>query len=195
MKNKNNKGFTLVELIIVVAIIAILAAVLAPQYIRYVERSRQSNDLQVAANIMKAATIAIADPQNGVPIDAEVYIVWETDEFQPDIKGQLSLDTDAVNLPNPGNRDYEVALIDAIGAGVGGEPMVGFDPDEDITWTDNRYHWNIDLPMSVAAGDKDFKFSIDVSTGEFTFYFDQEPIDTEAELAEYKWITEIGVNP
>ena len=33
---RNNKGFTLVELIIVIAIIAILAAVLAPQYIRYV---------------------------------------------------------------------------------------------------------------------------------------------------------------
>ena len=38
-KNKN-KGFTLVELIIVIAIIAVLAAVLAPQYIRYVEKSR-----------------------------------------------------------------------------------------------------------------------------------------------------------
>lgn len=41
---RNNKGFTLVELIIVIAIIAVLAAVLAPQYIRYVERSRQGVD-------------------------------------------------------------------------------------------------------------------------------------------------------
>ena len=41
---KSNKGFTLVELIIVVAIIAVLSAVVAPQYIKYVERSRQGVD-------------------------------------------------------------------------------------------------------------------------------------------------------
>ena len=41
---KSNKGFTLVELIIVIAVIAILSAVVAPQYIKYVERSRQGVD-------------------------------------------------------------------------------------------------------------------------------------------------------
>ena len=40
----NNKGFTLVELIIVVAIIAVLSAVTAPQYVKYVERSRIGMD-------------------------------------------------------------------------------------------------------------------------------------------------------
>ena len=39
---KNNKGFTLVELIIVIAVIAILTAVAAPQYIKYVERSENA---------------------------------------------------------------------------------------------------------------------------------------------------------
>ena len=46
---KNNKGFTLVELIIVIAIIAVLAAVAAPQYIKYVERSRNAT-LEAAAS-------------------------------------------------------------------------------------------------------------------------------------------------
>jgi type IV pilus assembly protein PilA len=44
LKKLDNKGFTLVELIIVIAIIAVLAAVLAPQYIKYVEKSRWSTD-------------------------------------------------------------------------------------------------------------------------------------------------------
>ncbi len=77
IKNKN-KGFTLVELIIVVAIIAVLAAVLAPQYLRYVERARQSNDLQAATNLMRAATVAVADPKSNVPSGVLIEVLWAT---------------------------------------------------------------------------------------------------------------------
>ncbi len=78
-KGNNNKGFTLVELIIVVAIIAVLAAVLAPQYLQYVERARQSNDLQVATSIMRASTVALADPRNEVPANTTFTVTWTTE--------------------------------------------------------------------------------------------------------------------
>ncbi len=63
MKKMNNKGFSLVELIIVIAIMAILIVVLAPQYLRYVERSRNSTDMQNARTIMTAVETWAADPQ------------------------------------------------------------------------------------------------------------------------------------
>lgn len=58
---KNNKGFSLVELIIVVAIMAVLIGVLAPQYLKYVEKSRVSSDKTAIANVIGAMNTALAD--------------------------------------------------------------------------------------------------------------------------------------
>ena len=62
-KNKKNKGFTLVELIIVIAIIAILGIILAPQYIKYVDKSRWSTDQNNAKTLLKEVQTAVVDVQ------------------------------------------------------------------------------------------------------------------------------------
>ncbi len=61
MKKTNNAGFSLVELIVVIAIMAVLVGVLAPQLLRYVERSRVSTDNQAVAEVANAIKIAMAD--------------------------------------------------------------------------------------------------------------------------------------
>lgn len=63
---KNNKGFSLVELIIVIAIMAVLIAILAPQFIKYVEESRQSADLTTVEEIVNAVQAGAADPSLGI---------------------------------------------------------------------------------------------------------------------------------
>lgn len=58
MKKLNNKGFSLVELIIVIAIMAILVGVVGTQVIPYLENSRKAKDQQVLSGWNTAAVSA-----------------------------------------------------------------------------------------------------------------------------------------
>lgn len=61
MKKKNNKGFSLVELIVVIAIMAVLMVVLAPAMLRYVEKTRVQKDESAVSEAANAAELALAD--------------------------------------------------------------------------------------------------------------------------------------
>ncbi len=55
MKKINKKGFTIVELVIVIAVIAILAAVLIPTFSGIIKKANQSAVQQTAAALYKEA--------------------------------------------------------------------------------------------------------------------------------------------
>ena len=56
---KNNKGFTLIELIVVLVILAILAAILVPTLLGYIDRARSEKDFSTAQTVRVAAQAAI----------------------------------------------------------------------------------------------------------------------------------------
>ena len=95
-RKKDNKGFTLVELVIVIAILAILVGLLAPQYTKYVEKSRKTADASNMDEIVKVIKVYAADPANELP--AGTYTVkmenaadGKTDVTEKDIKGTSQL--------------------------------------------------------------------------------------------------------
>ena len=57
-RKKDNKGFSLVELIIVIAIMAILVGIVGTQVIPYINKSKQSKDQQLANSYSTAAVSA-----------------------------------------------------------------------------------------------------------------------------------------
>lgn len=69
---KNNKGFSLVELIVVIAIMAVLVGVLAPQLMKYVEKSREATDIQNCDSIATALKTYYSDVENATVSPIEI---------------------------------------------------------------------------------------------------------------------------
>lgn len=100
---KNNKGFTLVELIIVIAIIAMLVAVLAPNYVKYVDRSRWSSDRNDCETLLSQIKTAIVDVQN------DGHDVLNT----PGSKATITVTDSGVSGQTALSSDMTTALSDA----------------------------------------------------------------------------------
>ena len=113
-KSLTNKGFSLVELIIVVAIMAVLIGVLAPQYLRYVEKSRLQKDntsISEIADVIKmmAAEETLVDKFSATGVD-------------------FTFDEDGV-FQGCGDTDLNKELAKTIGVFKSG---VGDDPDAKV---------------------------------------------------------------
>ncbi len=92
MKRQNKKGFTIVELVIVIAVIAILAAVLIPTFSSVIKKAKISADTQVVRNLNTAlATDSIV---NGKP---------ETMSEALEIAAEAGYDVAKINASAAGN--------------------------------------------------------------------------------------------
>lgn len=60
-KEEGNKGFSLVELIIVIAIMAILVGIVGTQVIPYLNKSKESKDLQIINSFSTAAVSSYSE--------------------------------------------------------------------------------------------------------------------------------------
>jgi prepilin-type N-terminal cleavage/methylation domain-containing protein len=84
-KKNNRKGFTTVELVIVIAVIAILAAVLIPTFSNLISKANESAALQEATSTFKNYMIDKAETYTG----GEVYIVVNEDYTFKAVNGKI----------------------------------------------------------------------------------------------------------
>lgn len=113
MKKTNNKGFSLVELIIVIAIMAILAGAIAPALIRYIDKSRKSNDVSSCKTIKTAVETALGNE------DVYAYLTNVADEdsftlitFNPGKATSLTTSNDAMSITGCSEPETGVSVAD-----------------------------------------------------------------------------------
>ncbi len=115
MKNSKNRGFTIVELVIVIAVIAILAGVLIPTFVSVIKKANTSADVQATRqmNTQLAMLDATDKPENiNDAIRALSDAKIDLDNYKPLTSGMQYYWVKDINRVVYANDAYEVVYPD-----------------------------------------------------------------------------------
>ena len=135
MKKSNRKGFTIVELVIVIAVIAILAAVLIPTFASIVKKA---NDSSVQQALSAARKVIVAENASDANFDeASLTYVYKNGSTTEYYKWDGSKFVTADKIETAGAKDVVYAAEETKAAYAAG----AFHPvtlNENTTYVDNE---------------------------------------------------------
>ena len=150
--NKMQKGFTLIELMIVVAIIGILAAVALPAYQDYTVRAKVSEVVLAASSCRTAITEAVqssttADVSTVLPSICQTQSTKYVSSVAVDANGVITVSANATNLSQLGTKvditltPIQTGTTAVVGTTDGGKTIAGWKcgPKSGATGMDPKY--------------------------------------------------------
>ena len=131
---KIQKGFTLIELMIVVAIIGILAAIAIPAYQDYTIRSQVTEGLSLAADLKAAVAEQVANTGQW-PLDEVVLGITEGAKLGKYV-GDVDVDMGTINVTYSGSASggQANAVLDQLVLSI--KPYLS--PNGDVAWVCGR---------------------------------------------------------
>lgn len=111
---KNKKGFTLIELIVVLSVLAIIMAITVPSFMGVQDETRIKGDAATAQQIIKAARLQEASNNDGKTIVT----------CTPAVSGETKWDVNIMAWPTPKNATTDGFVLSG-----------GGDSDYVVTWT------------------------------------------------------------
>ncbi len=143
---KNNKGFTLVELIVVLVILAILAAILVPALLGYIDRAREK---QVTTNA-EAALVAT----QGLMADAYKDFTKPDDFIDGSKVVDLTDITEKFQFAFGTSDAYSASVKDKTGRGAYKVTQFSYYSEQQgktATWTSTKGEWKVEQGNTIAA--------------------------------------------
>lgn len=145
---RKNKGFSLVELIIVIAIMAILVGIMVPVMMHFIEKSNVSSDYQLADTVRSAVAYSIVDAR-----------VKEDDNSQAGLSAMENNPVDINELATTLNTNNAAVLVESL------TEYIGMDPSNVVNQVKSKHGSNCKCMVSTINGVVKVEFTETDNTG------------------------------
>ena len=108
MNNRKQRGFTLVELIVVLAILAILLVVLVPKFTHYIDDARATATRNDASALLQAAELYVIDQERNSAIP-QATITQADDTLKSYLKNTNASATYQINIVPDAANGYNIS--------------------------------------------------------------------------------------